>query len=77
MACDYWKCGRPVTAKGLCASHYRQHLRGNGLTEIRSGDLKQIAGMRLSPECVAALIDEGPTAYGAAQKVLERWAKRR
>ncbi len=33
--CSFLGCGREACAKGLCASHYLQQLRGRPLTEIR------------------------------------------
>lgn len=35
--CSFDLCGRPVKAKGLCASHHRQQLRGKPLTAIPEG----------------------------------------
>lgn len=33
--CSFQECCRPVIARGMCSSHYKQLLRGQGLRELR------------------------------------------
>lgn len=35
--CQAPECGRPARARGLCASHHRQQLRGKALAPLRAG----------------------------------------
>lgn len=69
-------CGRPVTARGLCQSHYRQALRGEPfrpigriLVGVRMVGLR----VRVNSETQAAL---GPHPQKQARLVLEEWARR-
>jgi hypothetical protein len=69
-------CGRPVTARGLCQSHYRQALRGEPFRPV--GRLMvggRMVGLRIrvNSETRAAL---GAHPQKQARLVLEEWAGR-
>jgi hypothetical protein len=40
MSCYFKECGRPIQAKGLCASHYAQQWRGQPLKPLRRSPRK-------------------------------------
>jgi hypothetical protein len=88
-ACTAPACDRPAIARGLCAAHYRQHLRGQPLRALKGPRGRVRPGIehlcrlevRLSPETLAALLEAGRSAgvssAHAASLVLEEWAASR
>ena len=69
------KCERPPVAEGLCATHYKQKVRGRPLTLIRErGNPLVHFATRLPQETIDALGTEPAT---KAREVLSAWAKRR
>jgi hypothetical protein len=67
-------CGRPVWARSLCQSHYRQFKRGEPFRRIRASSGKALTvTARITPETRDAL---GPHPSTKARAVLHAWAKR-
>jgi hypothetical protein len=78
--CSFTGCPRPTVARGLCAAHHRQQLRGRPLTQLR-GEHGQIGAEPrkqvttwIAPATHAAL---GPRPSATARDVLEAWAKKK
>ena len=68
-------CGRPLTARGLCQSHYGQARRGETLRPVaRLMVGGRMVGLKvfMSTSTRAAL---GPHPHKQARLVLEEWAK--
>lgn len=80
VICSFSKCGRPVKNKTnqLCATHYKQHLRGESLTRIGQPPTCSIQ------ECESATLHRGMCSkhytrwqkYGDPYFVTDRSAKR-
>ena len=67
-------CKRPTVAGGLCAAHYKQHVRKRPLTPIRQrgNPLKPLA-TRIPQATLDAL---GDRPGEKAREILNRWARR-
>jgi hypothetical protein len=84
--CSVSGCERPVYAKGLCQTHYRQQLKTGRTRPIRryrqrSDDTVKFAGLRLSRHC-ADLLERRADSQGISRgaviaQVLEQWVAER
>lgn len=83
--CSVEGCGRSANFKGKCGAHYRRakrlkdgetsHSNLNSPIIERGRDLVVVFA-RVPPDVAEALDALGPSRYGAARSVLERWAAR-
>jgi hypothetical protein len=75
--CKFADCDRSPRsgARGYCAAHYAQVIRGRPLTAIRSrgGGNVRLGGVTVPLEVAAALKARGPTIYQAMREVLIEW----
>lgn len=77
-SCAFPSCPRPSVARGLCAAHNRQRLRGKALTPLRKphgqrGDTPLVmVGVRVSPGCAERVKRD----VDGAREALEEWAKK-
>jgi hypothetical protein len=82
--CSVAECGRPVSARGLCQTHYRQQRSGGDNRPIRPyrkrrSGTRKLQGLSISYECADA-IEQRAESSGRAPAaiiadVLEAWAK--
>ena len=77
-------CGRPVSARGLCQTHYRQARNGGSDKPIRPyrqrrAGTRKLQGLSVSNECAATIeqcaMDVGKAPAAIIADVLEAWAK--
>ncbi len=84
--CSVEGCGRPVRARGMCQTHYKQVLRFGKTRAIKTKraprpEAVRFAGFSLTPMAANLLAGEARRRVVAANAlitdILEGWAKRR
>jgi hypothetical protein len=82
--CNVADCGRPVSARGLCQTHYRQQRAGGDSRPIRPyrkrrSGTRKLQGLSISHDCAEAIEERaersGRAAAAIIADVLEAWAR--
>jgi hypothetical protein len=82
--CSVAECGRPVSARGLCQTHYRQLRAGGDSQPIRPyrkrrSGTRKLQGLSISFECAEAIEHRaersGRAPAAVIADVLEAWAR--
>lgn len=84
--CNVSGCGRPISARGLCQTHYRQ-VRSDGVSRPirpyrkRRTGTRKLQGLSISTDCASAIElraeEAGKAPAAVIADVLEAWAKHR
>jgi len=83
--CSVAGCGRPIRARGMCLTHYKQMRKSGTARPIRTyqpprtGTVKLPGGVAVTPECAAKVDgyarEHGYTRHRVVTDVLEEWAQ--